>query len=44
MEEHQASRDDEEAVTCAKCDVLPNDVLILTCDHNLCLRCASLNL
>mgnify|MGYP002630397154 CR=1 FL=1 len=34
----------EEAVSCAKCDQMPNDVLILTCDHNLCLRCASLNL
>ena len=34
----------EEAVACAKCCELPNDVLILTCDHNLCLSCASLNL
>lgn len=34
----------EEAVACAKCGELPNDVLILTCDHNLCLSCASLNL
>lgn len=35
---------DEEAVACARCGELPNDVLILTCDHNLCLRCASDNL
>lgn len=35
---------DEEAVACARCGQLPNDVLILTCDHNLCLRCASDNL
>ena len=35
---------DEEAVACAMCGQLPNDVLILTCDHNLCLRCASDNL
>ena len=34
----------EEAVACAKCNELPNDVLILTCDHNLCLSCASKNL
>ena len=34
----------EDAVACAKCGELPNDVLILTCDHNLCLRCASNNL
>ena len=38
--------DDEvgDVVSCAACGQLPNDVLILTCDHNLCLRCASLNL
>ena len=35
---------EEEAVACAKCGQLPNDVLILTCDHNLCLKCASANL
>lgn len=35
---------EEEAVACARCGQLPNDVLILTCDHNLCLRCASDNL
>lgn len=39
-----AEQREEEAVACARCGQLPNDVLILTCDHNLCLRCASLNL
>lgn len=34
----------DEAVSCAKCGEFPNDVLILTCDHNLCLMCASMNL
>ena len=34
----------DEVVSCAKCGELPNDVLILTCDHNLCLNCASRNL
>lgn len=34
----------KDAVSCAKCGELPNDVLILTCDHNLCLKCASFNL
>jgi hypothetical protein len=34
----------DEAVCCAKCGEFPNDVLILTCDHNLCLRCAGHNL
>ena len=35
---------DEEDVCCAKCEERPEDVLILTCDHNLCLNCASKNL
>jgi len=39
---HSELRD--EAVACAECNELPNDVLILTCDHNLCLKCASENL
>ena len=39
------SKDDAgDVVSCAACGQLPNDVLILTCDHNLCLKCASLNL
>ena len=36
--------DEEEDVSCAKCGKKPEDVLILTCDHNLCLECAALNL
>lgn len=39
-----ASELKEEAVSCARCREFPNDVLILTCDHNLCLKCASFNL
>jgi len=31
-------------VVCAKCHDNPDDVLILTCEHNLCLVCASKNL
>jgi uncharacterized protein involved in type VI secretion and phage assembly len=31
-------------VLCAKCEDNPDDVLILTCEHNLCLSCASKNL
>jgi len=31
-------------VACAKCSQMPEDVLILTCDHNLCLMCAAKNL
>ena len=36
--------EDDEDVCCAKCQARPEDVLILTCDHNLCLECASNNL
>jgi hypothetical protein len=31
-------------VSCAKCAQTPEDILILTCDHNLCLLCAAKNL
>ena len=31
-------------VLCAKCEDNPDDVLILTCEHNLCLTCAAKNL
>lgn len=33
-----------EAISCAKCGAAPEDVLILTCDHNLCISCAAANL
>ncbi len=33
-----------ESISCAKCGTTPDDVLILTCDHNLCLLCAAKNL
>lgn len=36
--------EEEDDVSCAKCTKKPEDVLILTCDHNLCLECAALNL
>jgi len=29
---------------CAACETIPEDVLILTCEHNLCLPCAAANL
>ncbi len=31
-------------VLCAKCNDNPEDILILTCEHNLCLNCAANNL
>lgn len=36
--------EDQTSISCAKCGQTPDDVLILTCDHNLCLPCASSNL
>ena len=36
--------EEAEEVSCYKCHNRPEDVLILTCDHNLCLECASNNL
>eukprot|EP00347_Sterkiella_histriomuscorum_P002534 403367782 len=34
----------DQTLVCAKCHNSPDDLLILTCDHNLCLMCASKNL
>ena len=34
----------EEAFACAKCGTAHEDILILGCDHNLCLLCAAKNL
>ena len=38
------SHNSEEGVECADCGESPEDVLILTCEHNLCLPCAASNL
>jgi hypothetical protein len=32
------------SMTCAKCGRHPDDILILSCDHNLCLLCAAKNM
>jgi hypothetical protein len=34
----------EEEVRCAKCLNIAEDTLMLTCDHHLCLNCATANL
>lgn len=34
----------DQAEHCAKCGSLPDDILTLTCCHDLCLSCASKNL
>jgi len=35
---------DMQAENCAKCGCLPDDILTLTCNHDLCLPCAARNL
>lgn len=35
---------DETNIYCTKCGKNPEDILMLTCDHNLCLVCAAKNL
>lgn len=32
------------SLPCAKCGTTPNDVLIMGCNHNLCIVCAAKNL
>ncbi len=44
QDQYYPEEDEEDDVSCAKCQKKPEDVLILTCDHNLCLECAALNL
>jgi len=41
---HHDEDEDKEATFCAKCGCCPDDILILTCNHNLCLKCAAANL
>lgn len=36
--------DDQHLVKCHKCEKLVEDILILTCEHNLCLKCSGENL
>ena len=36
--------DSADNIECAKCHKNPDDVLVLTCEHNLCLDCAAANL
>jgi hypothetical protein len=43
-EENEELSDEENNSTCAKCGTTPDDVLLLTCEHNLCLPCATKNL
>lgn len=35
---------DTQAENCAKCGSLPDDILTLTCNHDLCLPCSAKNL
>jgi len=40
----ETNDNDQTMVKCAKCEQQTEDVLILTCDHNLCLQCSADNL
>ena len=37
MDSYSNQEEEIDDVSCAKCGSKPEDVLILTCDHNLCL-------
>lgn len=37
-------REYNDQINCAKCNILAEESLLLTCEHNLCLPCASQNL
>ena len=36
--------DGDQPENCAKCRTLPEDILMLTCNHDLCLTCSAKNL
>ena len=38
------SNDYDDKTICAKCGLVVEETLMLTCDHNLCLSCAAKNL
>ena len=44
MDSQEELEGEGRTIACAKCGNAPDDVLILTCDHNLCLNCAAANL
>jgi ribosomal protein L40E len=35
---------EERLIECSKCNAQVEDILLLTCEHNLCLLCSSKNL
>lgn len=43
MDKHKSSDYDDKTI-CAKCGLVVDETLMLTCDHNLCLTCAAKNL
>ena len=42
--DNEGKKEIEEKTICAVCNVLVDESLMLTCEHNLCLLCASANL
>lgn len=44
MSDNEGNKDIEDKTICAKCHILVEESLMLTCEHNLCLLCGSENL
>lgn len=44
MSDHEGKKEIDEKTVCANCNIMVEESLMLTCDHNLCLLCGSENL
>ena len=44
MSDHEGKKDIDEKTVCANCNIMVEESLMLTCEHNLCLLCGSENL
>lgn len=44
MSDNEGKKEIDDKTICAICNILTDESLMLTCEHNLCLFCASINL
>lgn len=44
MSDNEGKKDIDEKTVCANCNIMVEESLMLTCEHNLCLLCGSDNL
>ena len=44
MSDYSNRNDKEDSSYCSKCNLVSDEILMLTCDHNLCLQCAAKSL